>query len=249
VFVFYTKKRVLKGKIPSNVAIILDGNGRWAQKKGLIRSLGHKAGAKALKETTNNAFKMGVKVLSVFCFSTENWKRDKEEVDYLFTLPIEYFNKYSESLVKNDIKVIFSGDISKLPKETFIACDAIRLKTSNCKSFVLNICINYGSHDEILMATKQIASKVKNNEMDVDDITKEVFENHLYTKGLPPVDLLIRTSNEQRISNFLLWQSAYSELYFTDTLWPDFTKEEYASILENFGGRERRFGGRKEEDK
>lgn len=230
-------------KIPTHLAIILDGNGRWAQKKGLIRSLGHKAGAKALKETTNNAFKMGVKVLSVFCFSTENWKRDKEEVDYLFTLPIEYFNKYSDSLVKNDIKVIFSGDISKLPKETFIACDAIRLKTSNCKSFVLNICINYGSHDEILMATKNIASKVKNNELDVNDITKEVFENHLYTKGLPPVDLLIRTSNEQRISNFLLWQISYAELYFTKTHWPAFTKHTLEKAFIEYGKRDRRFGG------
>lgn len=230
-------------KIPTHLAIILDGNGRWAQKKGLIRSLGHKAGAKALKETTNNAFKMGVKVLSVFCFSTENWKRDKEEVDYLFTLPIEYFNKYSDSLVKNDIKVIFSGDISKLPKETFIACDAIRLKTSNCKSFVLNICINYGSHDEILMATKQIACKVKNNELDVNDITKEVFENHLYTKGLPPVDLLIRTSNEQRISNFLLWQISYAELYFTKTHWPAFTKHTLEKAFIEYTKRDRRFGG------
>ena len=215
-------------KIPTHLAIILDGNGRWAQKKGLIRSLGHKAGAKAL---------------SVFCFSTENWKRDKEEVDYLFTLPIEYFNKYSDSLVKNDIKVIFSGDISKLPKDTFIACDAIRLKTSNCKSFVLNICINYGSHDEILMAAKQIASKVKNNELDVNDITKEVFENHLYTKGLPPVDLLIRTSNEQRISNFLLWQISYAELYFTKTHWPAFTKHTLEKAFIEYGKRDRRFGG------
>lgn len=230
-------------KIPTHLAIILDGNGRWAQKKGLIRSLGHKAGANALKETTNNAFKMGVKVLSVFCFSTENWKRDKEEVEYLFTLPIEYFNKYSDSLVKNDIKVIFSGDISKLPKETFMACDAIRLKTKNCKSFVLNICINYGSHDEIVMACKTISSKVKNNELDVNDITKEVFENHLYTNGLPPVDLLIRTSNEQRISNFLLWQISYAELYFTKTHWPAFTKHTLEKAFIEYGKRDRRFGG------
>lgn len=230
-------------KIPTHLAIILDGNGRWAQKKGLIRSLGHKAGAKALKETTNNAFNMGVKVLSVFCFSTENWKRDKEEVDYLFTLPIEYFNRYAESLVKNDIKVIFSGDISKLPKETFIACDAIRLKTHHCQSHILNICINYGAQDEILMATKQIASKVKNNELDVNGINKEVFEEHLYTKGLPPVDLLIRTSNEQRISNFLLWQISYAELYFTKTHWPAFTKHTLEKAFIEYTSRDRRFGG------
>ena len=141
------------------------------------------------------------------------------------------------------LKLFFSGDISKLPKETFIACDAIRLKTSNCKSFVLNICINYGSHDEILMATKNIASKVKNNELDINDITKEVFENHLYTKGLPPVDLLIRTSNEQRISNFLLWQISYAELYFTKTHWPAFTKHTLEQAFIEYGKRDRRFGG------
>ena len=230
-------------KIPTHLAIILDGNGRWALKKGLIRSMGHKAGAKALKETTSNAFKMGVKVLSVFCFSTENWKRDKEEVDYLFTLPQLYFTKYADSLIKSDIKVIFSGDITKLPKETFIACDAIKNKTSHCKSHVLNICINYGSQDEILLACKQIASKVKNNELEIDNITKEIFENHLYTKDLPPVDLLIRTSNEHRISNFLLWQISYAELYFTKTHWPAFNKKTLEKAFIEYTSRDRRFGG------
>jgi undecaprenyl diphosphate synthase len=230
-------------KIPTHLAIILDGNGRWAQKKGLIRSLGHKAGAKALKDTASDAFKMGVNVLSVYCFSTENWKRDKDEVDYLFTLPIEYFNKYTESLIKNDIKVIFSGDISKLPKETFVACDAVRLKTKDCKSHVLNICLNYGSHDEIIKATKEIALKVKNNELDINDINKETIENHLYTKDLPPVDLLIRTSNEQRISNFLLWQISYAELYFTKTHWPAFNKKTLEKAFIEYTYRDRRFGG------
>ena len=230
-------------KIPTHLAIIMDGNGRWATKKGLIRSMGHKAGAKALKDTTNNAFKMGVKVLSVFCFSTENWKIDKQEIDYLFTLPVEYFNKYADSLVKNDIKVIFSGDISKLPKETYIACDAIRLKTSNCKSHVLNICINYGAQDEILMAVKKIASEVKNDNLTVEDINKQVFESYLYTKDLPPVDLLIRTSNEHRISNFMLWQISYAELYFTKTHWPAFTKHALEKAFIEYTSRDRRFGG------
>ena len=236
-------------KIPNHLAIILDGNGRWAQKKGLIRSLGHKAGAKALKDAVSNAYDMGVKVLSVFCFSTENWKRDKEEVDYLFTLPQQYFNRYTESLISKGIKVIFSGDITKLPLETFMACDAIKNKTSHCDKFTLNICINYGSHDEILLACKQIASKVKNNELSVEQINKETFENHLYTKGLPPVDLLIRTSGECRISNFLLWQISYSEFYFTKVHWPAFSPKELDKALIDFSSRNRRFGGLKEEKK
>ena len=164
-------------KIPTHLAIILDGNGRWAQKKGLIRSLGHKAGAKALKETTNNAFKMGVKVLSVFCFSTENWKRDKEEVDYLFTLPIEYFSKYQERLKANDTRVMFSGDISKLPTKTMLSCDSISLYTKDCKSHVLNICLNYGGQDEILEASKKIS---KDSNIIKEVCTVIMLEDYLY---------------------------------------------------------------------
>lgn len=230
-------------KIPTHLAIILDGNGRWALKQGLARTLGHKAGANTLKEITNHAFKLGVKVLSVFCFSTENWKRDKHEVDYLFTLPIEYFSKYAQKLLENDTRVIISGDISKLPKETIIACDKIVLQTKNCKSHILNICLNYGSHDEIVRAVKLISSKVKNDLLTIDQIDEKVLENHLYTKDLPPVDLLIRTSNEKRISNYLLWQISYAEIYFTKTLWPAFSKKDLEKAFIDFSLRDRRYGG------
>ena len=230
-------------KIPTHLAIILDGNGRWAQRRGLVRMMGHKAGAKALKNIVNYAFSLGIKVLSVYCFSTENWKRDKEEVDYLFTLPIEYFSKYQERLKANDTKVMFSGDISKLPTKTMLSCDSISLYTKECKSHVLNICLNYGAKDELVRATKLIASKVKSGELNVEDINESTIENHLYTKDLPPVDLLIRTSNEKRISNFLLWQISYAELYFTKTHWPAFTKKELDKAILDYSKRDRRFGG------
>ncbi len=230
-------------KIPTHLAIILDGNGRWALKQGLARTLGHKAGAKAMKDIVEYAFTLGVKVLSLFCFSTENWKREKEEVDYLFTLPIEYFEKYTDKLIEDDIKVVISGDISCLPQETILACDKAVLKTKHCASHVLNICLNYGSHDEILRAVKQIANEVKNNQLDINDIQERTFENYLYTKGLPPVDFLIRTSNEKRISNFMLWQISYAEIYFTKTLWPAFTKKDLKKALIDYAQRNRRFGG------
>ncbi len=230
-------------KIPTHLAIILDGNGRWALKQGLARTLGHKAGAKTMKDIVEYAFTLGVKVLSLFCFSTENWKREKEEVDYLFTLPIEYFGKYTDKLIEDDIKVVISGDISSLPQETIIACDKAVLKTKNCASHVLNICLNYGSHDEIIRAVKQIANEVKNNQLDINDIHEKTFENYLYTKGLPPVDFLIRTSNEKRISNFMLWQISYAEIYFTKTLWPAFTKKDLKKALMDYAQRNRRFGG------
>ena len=230
-------------KIPTHLAIILDGNGRWALKQGLVRTLGHKAGAKVMKDIISYSFSLGVKVLSLFCFSTENWKRDKEEVEYLFTLPIEYFSKYTDKLLEDDIKVVISGDLSMLPKETILACDKAILKTKNCKSHVLNICLNYGSKAEIIKAVKQIANEVKHNQLKVESIDENVFENYLYTKGLPPVDLLIRTSNEKRISNFLLWQIAYAEIYFTRTLWPAFSKKELRKAFIDYGKRDRRFGG------
>ena len=230
-------------KIPTHLAIILDGNGRWAQKRGLVRMMGHKAGAKALKNIVNYAFSLGIKVLSVYCFSTENWKRDKEEVDYLFTLPVEYFSKYQERLIANGTRVMFSGDISKLPTKTMLSCDSIALNTKECKSNILNICLNYGANDELVRATKLIASKVLNNEMSIEDIDESTIEKHLYTKDLPPVDLLIRTSNEKRISNFLLWQISYAELYFTKTHWPAFTKKELDKAILDYSKRDRRFGG------
>ena len=177
-------------KIPEHIAIILDGNGRWALKRGLIRTMGHKVGAETMRKTINYAFSLGVKVLSLFCFSTENWKRDKEEIAYLFTLPIEYFNKYTDKLIEEDVKVVVSGDISVLPKETMLACDKAILKTKNCKSYVLNICLNYGGKAEIIRACKQIVNDVNSNKLLLENLNEKTFENYLYTKNLPPVDLL-----------------------------------------------------------
>ncbi len=230
-------------KIPEHIAIILDGNGRWALKRGLIRTMGHKVGAETMRKTINYAFSLGVKVLSLFCFSTENWKRDKEEIAYLFTLPIEYFNKYTDKLIEEDVKVVVSGDISVLPKETMLACDKAILKTKNCKSYVLNICLNYGGKAEIIRACKQIVNDVNSNKLLLENLNEKTFENYLYTKNLPPVDLLIRTSNEKRISNFMLWQIAYAEIYFTKTLWPAFTKKDLDKAIEEYNHRQRRFGG------
>ena len=230
-------------KVPTHLAIILDGNGRWALKKGLIRSLGHKQGAKVVKEVISYVFEQKVKVLSLFCFSTENWKRDKTEINYLMSIPIKYFNEYEKNLIDGGIKVIFSGDLTKIPLDSKLACERIALKTKHCEKHILNICLNYGGKDEIIRASKEIAKKVKNDIISIDDIDNEVFENHLYSKDLPMIDLLIRTSNEQRLSNFMLYQLAYAELYFTKVLWPDFNKKCIDKAFKEYNLRKRRFGG------
>ena len=187
---------------------------------------------------------MGVKVLSAYCFSTENWKRSQDEVNYLFKLPIEFFSKFIKKAINDDVRIIFSGDISALPKKTYEICKKALEMTKDCKSHILNICFNYGSHDEILKAVKEIAKDVKDNKLEIDQIDEKLFENHLYTKDLGPVDLLIRTSNEQRISNYLLWQISYAEIYFTPVLWPDFKEKDLVDAFKEFALRDRRFGGR-----
>lgn len=230
-------------KIPSHLAIILDGNGRWAKQRGLKRILGHKAGVEALRETIKASFDLGVKYLSVYCFSTENWKRDKEEVDYLFTLPKIYFDRYINYFLEKDIRIIISGNLNPLPESTRNSCLMAIEKTKKCQKGIFNVCFNYGSHDEILKACKEIALEVKEGKININQIDEKLFENHLYTKDLPPVDLLIRTSNEQRISNFLLWQISYAEIYFTKTFWPDFNKDELIKAFKEYTNRDRRFGG------
>lgn len=232
-----------KMKIPTHLAIILDGNGRWAIKKGFVRSFGHKIGAKTLKDIINYAFSLNVKVMSLFCFSTENWKREQDEINYLFSLPIEYFEKFEKNLIDKDIKVIFSGDLSKLPLKTKLSCERIQNKTIKCKKHVLNFCINYGGKDEIVSACKTIANEVKNNMIRVKDIDETLFEKYLYSHGLPDIDLLIRTSNEKRISNFMLWKLSYAELYFTKKYWPAFNKKDLDKAFIEFNNRTRKFGG------
>ena len=232
-------------KVPSHVAIIMDGNGRWAKNRGLKRTNGHKKGAEALKKISEYVYDKHIKILSVFAFSTENWKRDKEEVDYLMNLFIKAFKENFEVVKKKNVKVIFSGVKEKLSDKVIKQMDKMMEDTKNNKNGIFNICLNYGGQDEIVEATKKISKEVVNGNIDIKDINKDMFNKYLFN-DLPPIDLLIRTSGEYRISNFMLWQMAYAELYFTDTLWPDFDEKEFDKALDSYNKRDRRFGGVKE---
>lgn len=224
----------------NHVAIILDGNGRWATSRGLKRSLGHKAGFNNLKKLSKHIFKKGIKILSVFAFSTENFKRDKEEVDYLMNLLVKNF----KSLISkdNDVKIIFSGRRENLSIEVNNAIDEIEKLTEDCEEHIFNICFNYGGIADIIDATKNIALEYKNSLIDINDIDENYFKNKLYN-SIPDIDLLIRTGGEKRISNFMLFQLSYAELYFTDTLFPDFNSKEFDKALIDFSKRDRRYGG------
>ena len=229
-------------KNPNHIAIIMDGNGRWAQKRGLKRTKGHQKGADALKKISEYVYDKNIKVLSVFAFSTENWKRDKEEVDYLMDLFLKAFKENFESVKKKGVKVIFSGVKTKLSDKVLNAMEDMQNETKDNTNGIFNICLNYGGQDEIIEATKKISIDVKNNNLDLNDIDSNLFNKYLFN-DLPPIDLLIRTSGEYRISNFMLWQMAYAELYFTDVLWPDFNEEELDKAIESYNKRDRRFGG------
>ena len=234
--------------IPNHVAIIMDGNGRWASEKGKNRSLGHKEGGKTLEKLTLYAKNIGIKVLSVYAFSTDNFKRSKEEVDYLMNLLIYYFNEKLDKVCKSGVKVVFSGRKEPLKKEVLDAMDNIVLKTKNNDNCILNICLNYGGQEEIVDATKKIFDEIKCGNLNVDDLDKNLFYKYLY-QDLPPVDLLIRTGKEQRLSNFLLYQSSYAEIYFTDTYFPDFKEKEFDKALEYFSNCDRKFGNVKKDKK
>ena len=228
-------------KVPNHVAIIMDGNGRWATKRGLKRTKGHQKGAQALKKISEYVYDKNVKVLSVFAFSTENWKRDKEEVDYLMDLFIKAFKENFELVKKKGVKVIFSGVKDILSDKVIKQMNEMTLETENNQNGIFNICLNYGGQDEIIEATKKISEDVKNNKIRTKDINHSLFNKYLFN-DLPPIDLLIRTSGEYRISNFMLWQMAYAELYFTDVLWPDFDENNLEEALKAFKKRDRRFG-------
>ena len=242
-------KLVSLNKPINHVAFIMDGNGRWAKKRGLPRHLGHKEGCNRIIEVCDLCKLYDIKVCSFYAFSTENWNRPKDEIDHLFNYLEIFFKKEINRLIKDGTKVIISGDISRLPKKTQKTCVDAMEKTASLKNYVVNICLNYGSRDEITKATKEIASLVKEGKMDVNEITPEVISSHLYTKGLPDVDLMIRTSGEERLSNYLLWQNAYAEFVFTDVHWPDFKKEAFEKCLEEYNSRNRRFGGLDSEKK
>lgn len=231
--------------IPRHVAIILDGNGRWATSRGLTRSEGHQAGFDNLKGISEYIIKRGVKVLSVFAFSTENFKREKKEVEFLMNL---FTNDFRESITffnEHDIKVLISGRRENLSSKVLKTIDDLQEQTKDNQAGILNICLNYGGRAEIVDTAKKIATMVENKEITVNDIDENLFSKMLY-HDLPPIDLMIRTSGEQRISNFLLYELAYAELYFTNTYFPDFNEEAFEKAIESFQNRNRRFGGNDE---
>ncbi len=231
-----------KYRIPYHVAVIMDGNGRWAKKKGKLRIFGHKNGVQSVREIIEAAAEIGVKVLTLYAFSTENWSRPKKEVDTLMTLLASSLKKELKSLQKNNIQLRAIGDLINLPKQARKELEEVIKKTASNDRMILNLALSYGSRNEIVNAVKSISKKVVNNELKIENIDKKTINNHLYTFSLPDVDFLIRTSGEQRISNFLLWQIAYAELYFTETLWPDFRKQDFYDAISEYQSRERRYG-------
>ncbi|WP_429162404.1 isoprenyl transferase [Desulfitispora alkaliphila] len=235
----------LNPNIPRHIAIIMDGNGRWAKKRGLPRTAGHRAGVKSLKSIVKLCSKLKVEVLTVYAFSTENWKRPQEEVEVLMNLLTEYISSELEALSENNVRVRTIGEIERLPLEAQKSIIKAKAKTTENTGMIFNIALNYGGRNEILKAVQEIAQDAIDQKLKVEEIEKEVLENYLYTKGLPDPDLLIRPSGEQRISNYLLWQLAYTEFWFTDTLWPDFDESELIKAIEAYQKRERRFGGLK----
>ena len=233
-----------KKEIPRHIAIIMDGNGRWAKKKGLPKIEGHRVGVAAVEEAIKGCIELGVEVLSLFTFSIENWHRPKGEVNALMRLLGQYLGTQLTKLQKNKIRLVVSGESSTLPSALRKQIQKVIDQTKDNSKLILNLAINYGGREEILQAAKGIALRVKRNDLDVDQISQTVFAAHLYTVNLPDPDLLIRTSGEQRVSNFFLWQISYSEFYFTPKLWPDFKKQDLLDAVLDYQKRERRFGAR-----
>ncbi len=230
------------GEIPTHIAIIMDGNGRWAKRRGLPRVAGHREGVKSVRDVVEACAQLGVKYLTLFAFSTENWRRPKEEIDTLMKLLIRTLRSETEKLHKNDIKLMAIGDIDSLPKEVRQELREAMEKTKNNKRMVLNLALSYSGRWEIIEAVKEIAKDVKRGKIKVEEIDDKLFSSYLNTAGIPDPDLLIRTSGELRISNFLLWQIAYTELYITDCLWPDFRRKHLYEAIRDYQRRERRFG-------
>lgn len=236
------KEQILNAPLPQHIAIILDGNGRWAKKRGLPRTAGHQEGAMNVREITKLCANIGIKALTVYAFSTENWKRPDEEVKFLMKLPIKFFNEFAPELVENNIRLKVIGNVEELPTDLQQKVLEISELTKNNTKMTLTIALNYGSQDEIKQAVQAIATDVKNGQLNVEDINEDVIDQHLMTSDLPPLDLMIRTSGELRISNYLLWQLAYAELYFTSIAWPDFKEEQLYEALLDYQKRNRRFG-------
>ena len=236
------EEQIQKDFLPQHLAIIMDGNGRWAKQKGKLRVFGHESGTKSVRQTVEACAKLGIKNLTLYAFSTENWNRPKLEVDALMRLLVSSLKKELELLLNNNIKLQAIGKLDTLPNKAKKELFEVIEKTKNNTHMTLTLALSYGAREEIKNAVKEICEKVKNNIISVETIDESIINQHLYTQNLPDVDLLIRTSGEHRISNFLLWQIAYAELYFTNVLWPDFSKEHLYEALINYQNRERRFG-------
>lgn len=232
-----------KNNMPQHIAIIMDGNGRWAKERKFPRTYGHKVGVEAIREIVKECSKLNIKYLTLYAFSTENWKRPKDEVNTLMKLLVEYLKKELNELHSQGVIVNSIGDITALPlicqEELYNAYK----KTKNNKGLILNLALNYGGRDEILYAMKSIFREMQNKNLDIDSIDESLISKHLYTKNMPDPDIIIRTAGEQRLSNFLLWQCAYSEFWYTDVKWPDFNKECLRRAIYDYQNRDRRFGG------
>ena len=243
------QETINKNNLPKHLAIIMDGNGRWAKQQGLLRALGHESGTKSVKVIIEASAKLGIEFLTLYAFSTENWNRPKLEVDTLMKVLINSLKKELLTLQKNNIKLNAIGNLERLPKSAQKELLDVIDKTKNNTQMTLTLALSYGSREELVAAVRNICSKVKNNIISIDAIDDSIINEHLYTQNLPDVDLLIRTSGEHRISNFLLWQIAYAELYFTDILWPDFKEQDLYEAIISYQKRERRFGKTSEQIK
>ena len=231
--------------IPGHIAFIMDGNGRWAKQRKMPRTYGHHEGTKTIRDIALSCNKLGVKAMTVYAFSTENFARPNQEVQYIFKLPKDFFESYMKELMENNVKITTIGHLEMAPQETQDIINKAIEKTSHNTGLILCFAFIYGGRDEIVWAAKKIAQKVKNDELSIDNIDENIFNHELMTKDLPDVDLMVRTSGEQRLSNFLLWQLAYAEFVFTDVYWPDFNEEELKKAIWLYQNRDRRFGGLK----
>jgi undecaprenyl diphosphate synthase len=235
-------KNLDKEKLPHHIAIIMDGNGRWAKKRNLERIVGHQKGIESAREIVKFCREAGIKVLTLYAFSIENWRRPTKEVQALMYLLKKHIVKESKELLKNNICLKTIGNIDDMPPSVVRILNETVEKTKTCRGMIVNVALSYGGRDEIIRAIKKIVQAVKQGNLKEDDITEDIFSNYLFTKDLPDPDLLIRTSGEMRLSNFLLWQMAYTEIYVTEILWPDFKREDMVRALINYQRRERRFG-------
>ena len=233
-----------KEKIPKHVAVIMDGNGRWAAKRNLVKKAGHKAGADTLEKISRHADKLGIKHFTVYAFSTENWKRSEEEVSGLMDLLRKYLDDHIKRAKRDNIRVDVIGDVTRLDKDIQEKIETLKEISKDKTGLFLHIALNYGGRDEILRAVRKMAEDIKEGKKEISDIDEKFFSSYLDTKDIPDPELLIRTSGEERISNFLLWQIAYSEMNFSEKLWPDYTEKDFDEAIYNYQHRERRFGGR-----